>query len=518
MDPEELAVILAGLWERNFAMIELDEIMRQREDRMFAEMLNRLRTATHTEEDICTLKSRIISPLSEIYPHDALHIFATRNDVDHHNAQMLSKQTEEKIEISSINKIPNVVKKFDILQMVGGLPYSLTLCKNARIMLIKNLDVSDGLVNGATGKILDIIHSESSSSFPKAIVIQFDNRKIGRIARQSSKISLQGYECGVPILPAEVKQNAGRSDSSPEITRIQFPVVLCWACTIHKVQGATLDKVVASFKKLRTKGQAYVAVSRATSLQGLFLLDFKPELIKADDMVLKEMNRLEEHTSSTTEAYQQLSGPSPNIVRVCFFNVQSLWDRRDVENDPYINTASILAMSETWQPSIQCSLKGYGYNISRGRSSENGGGVALFSKNYPLKELDLLITNCNIDAIAAHIPLSNDNSYITVLLLYCPPRTTVPLICCCIKDFIQSHRGEQIIIGGDFNINLNKTSNSVVKLLQEEGFVQVSNGPTHQSGSHIDHIWTNLHPLPTTFGMWTYYSDHKQTFIDIKRF
>lgn len=71
--------------------------------------------------------------------------------------------------------------------MVGGLPYSLTLCKNARIMLIKNLDVSDGLVNGATGKILDIIHSESSSSFPKAIVIQFDNRKIGRIARQSSK-------------------------------------------------------------------------------------------------------------------------------------------------------------------------------------------------------------------------------------------------------------------------------------------------------------------------------------------
>lgn len=48
MDPEELAVILAGLWERNFAMIELDEIMRQREDWMIAEMLNRLRTATHT--------------------------------------------------------------------------------------------------------------------------------------------------------------------------------------------------------------------------------------------------------------------------------------------------------------------------------------------------------------------------------------------------------------------------------------------------------------------------------------
>lgn len=59
-------------------------------------------------------------------------------------------------------------------------------------------------------------------------------------------------------------------------------------------------------------------------------------------MVLKEMNRLEEHTSSTTEAYQQLSGPSPNIVRVCFFNVQSLWatHRRDVENDRPIHQHS----------------------------------------------------------------------------------------------------------------------------------------------------------------------------------
>lgn len=81
--------------------------------------------------------------------------------------------------------------------------------------------------------------------------------------------------------------------------------------------------------------------------KGFFLLDFKPELIKADDMVSKEMNRLEEHTSSTTEAYQQLSGPSPNIVRVCFFNVQ-------------LHTEEMLKMTHTSTqlPSWQCQKLG----------------------------------------------------------------------------------------------------------------------------------------------------------------
>lgn len=63
--------------------------------------------------------------------------------------------------------------------MVGGLLYFFILCKNVRIMFIKNFDVFDGLVNGVIGRILDIIYSEFLLFFFKVIVIQFDNRKIG---------------------------------------------------------------------------------------------------------------------------------------------------------------------------------------------------------------------------------------------------------------------------------------------------------------------------------------------------
>ena len=50
-----------NLWQTHFTMFELTEIMRQKEDAPFAELLNRIREGNHTEEDLTVLKSRSIS-------------------------------------------------------------------------------------------------------------------------------------------------------------------------------------------------------------------------------------------------------------------------------------------------------------------------------------------------------------------------------------------------------------------------------------------------------------------------
>ena len=62
---------------------------------------------------------------------------------------------------------------------------------------------------------------------PKAVIVAFDDRHFGSMTRQSSSLPLHRYRNGTPILPFEVKEHVGRSESSPDIGRIQIPHVLC---------------------------------------------------------------------------------------------------------------------------------------------------------------------------------------------------------------------------------------------------------------------------------------------------
>ena len=60
LDNSENAVLAPNKWQDNFNMFELEEIMRQRETKVFAEILNRLREEKHTKDDILKLKERLI--------------------------------------------------------------------------------------------------------------------------------------------------------------------------------------------------------------------------------------------------------------------------------------------------------------------------------------------------------------------------------------------------------------------------------------------------------------------------
>lgn len=148
-------------------------------------------------------------------------------------------------------------------------------------MLLKNINVSAGLVNGARGVI-----KEFKDDLP---VVKFKNKQ-EYIAKHEKWV---------------VKSAGGGT-----LTRKQIPLKLAWAFSIHKSQGLTLDCVEMSLGRVFEAGQAYVALSRAQNLQSLRVLDFKASQVWANPDVLQFYKEIDHYKLiplgpvSKTNSYQ----------------------------------------------------------------------------------------------------------------------------------------------------------------------------------------------------------------------
>lgn len=129
-----------------------------------------------------------------------------------------------------------------------GLHGTLKVDVEARVMLTTLVDVSDGLVNGAWGKVVT-----NSSNKVTSILVKFENSKVGLQTRQywakfANAVQLNKYEV---VFFAKDKRGS-------EIKWLQFPLTLAWATTIHKVQGPTFDEILVDMEGGRfSPGQPY---------------------------------------------------------------------------------------------------------------------------------------------------------------------------------------------------------------------------------------------------------------------
>ena len=513
--------ILKDLWNPLFEIVTLTEIMRQRDDAIFANMLNRLRVRKRKEPleqaDEQLLKSRIVQENVLSPPPDALHLFYLNKDVDNHNETKLQCLDTPKYKVKAVDIDQNggrVIKRHETPHNTTRkddtalVPY-LTLAVGARAMLIVNIDVTDGLCNGVSG-IIKGIEFGNSQNMPKVVYVQFDSQRVGQKARTSQAIPPQYTNC-VPIIPKiDTFQLKGKSFTT---ARQQIPLKLAWAVTIHKVQGQTTEQAVISMKGLKT-AMAYVAISRVTHLNGMYLLNYNQRVISCNENVDDEVAKMP--TADLSKANSLLSIDNNQHFIIAHHNIQSLHAHiEDLKKNVEMQKAHVICLSETWitnsSQSDNLTIDGYRLEML---NTGKGRGVAMYVQDdidYTLQPL--LCEECDALAIKTY-----GASNLLIVAVYKPVATSKAAFCKEMSNITAQTElldTDYTVFVGDFNHNLLKET--VLPPLRI--YQQLITEPTTANGTLLDHIYITPRPPPSRYeaGVLTsYYSYHEPVFLAIK--
>jgi len=238
----------AGVFDSvGMEFVELEKVYRQHEGQ-FLDLLNSIRNSTVTEDDLELLSQRYM-PQFEPPPNDFYIYMTTTNKL----AGQINSQRLASLKGRVYTFTASIEGEFEdkYLPTATGLQIKV----GAQIMMVNN-DSDARWVNGSIGKIIDMTVDKDGESI---LIAELSD---------GTEVEISPYTWGISRLYAE-----GGQLQSETIGRFrQYPLMLAWAVTIHKSQGKTFDKVIIDIGRgTFSYGQAYVALSRCTTLEGIVL-------------------------------------------------------------------------------------------------------------------------------------------------------------------------------------------------------------------------------------------------------
>lgn len=237
--------------------VVLETIFRQ-EEKNFQKVLNSIRIGQVTEDckNVLQARCRVVPP----NPNHLVHIYCTNPEVHRENKRRLDLLVNQPGTTyrarTNPESIPHELKK---LQKHAPVVQELVLKVGARVMLVKNLDLARGLCNGTLGTVVSTLVSPTVRFETKSgpVTLSLERSKFSVFCRTKLLASFE-----------------------------QFPLMLAFAISCHKIQGVTLDECLLDLKTCFTFGQAYVGISRVRTLEGLYLRNFDPKKIQAHPKAL----------------------------------------------------------------------------------------------------------------------------------------------------------------------------------------------------------------------------------------
>ena len=133
---------------------------------------------------------------------------------------------------------------------------------------------------------------------------------------------------------------------------IQYPLILAFAVTVHKVQGQTMErplKCVLDLRSVFEGAQAYVMLSRIKELKQLYILEDLPEnKIYPIQKALEEIRRLQK-VSMNNNPTLWYTESNPNVIKVCYLNTRLLVNKfKNITADISLQESDVLVLAETW--------------------------------------------------------------------------------------------------------------------------------------------------------------------------
>jgi ATP-dependent DNA helicase PIF1 len=295
--------------------IGLHHVFRQK-DPKFAGMLNEMREGRLSENSITEFR-KLSRPLPMEDQLVATELFPTRVEVDKANRERLGLLQGANFTFDAVDGGTIQEKAFrDKLLSNCLAPETIVLKKGAQVMLIKNIDES--LVNGSVGRIIAFMDERAFDSHVATNGAEEPASPATQSAGDGSSIKdIMMGRAGTsklwPLVRFSIADGTHRDllcqaeswkfelpTGEVQASRSQVPLILAWALSIHKAQGQTLDRVKVDLGKVFEKGQAYVALSRATSMEGLQVLRFDPKKVNAHERVrvfYSNLSRAEDATN-----------------------------------------------------------------------------------------------------------------------------------------------------------------------------------------------------------------------------
>jgi ATP-dependent DNA helicase PIF1 len=298
--------------------IQLVKIFRQTDD-VYSTALNQIREGKIKRKTYDLLSNYVGRQKSPDLLVEPTKLFPTKNKVSTINESKLSHLENDlkKFEIKHVIDVPT--NKNDLLNRAR---WSQTDILNELTYLEKSMLVDATLNLKVGAQVMCVVNITDDN---KNLILCNGSQGIVTSFCEITGFPIVKYNNGVEHLMA---RHTWLSEKIPGIGLSQIPLILAWALTIHKSQGATLDAAeIDAGSGIFECGQTYVALSRVRSLEGLYLTSFDVTRIRVNKKVqdfYETLKTYQESLQNHCEIYQPVvitdSAP-PNFTSFAYNNV-----------------------------------------------------------------------------------------------------------------------------------------------------------------------------------------------------